>query len=134
MLSMISFWTSIWSRLIDSLKRMTAVLVWDENSSGWVETCFTSACRVTAQYPSSWKPEMPAGCAHHQTGAVCRIWANSGCGTRAWSRSGSVKSNPAGRWGQSFGSFNVNSRVSRRGPAAVPRAPISDDPSELTES
>ncbi len=49
MFSMISFWTSIWSRLIDSLKRMTAVLVWDENSSGCVETYLTSACRVTTQ-------------------------------------------------------------------------------------
>lgn len=49
MFSMISFWTSIWSRLIDSLKRITAVLVLDENSSGWVETYLTSACRVTTQ-------------------------------------------------------------------------------------
>lgn len=49
MFSMISFWTSIWSRLIDSLKRITAVLVFDENSSGWVETYLTSVCRVTTQ-------------------------------------------------------------------------------------
>ncbi|CAM5596382.1 hypothetical protein SGRI78S_07136 [Streptomyces griseus subsp. griseus] len=43
MFSMISFWTSIWSRLIVSLKRMTAVLVFEENSSGCVETYLTSA-------------------------------------------------------------------------------------------
>lgn len=49
MFSMISFWTSIWSRLIVSLKRMTAVLVLEEKSSGWVETYLTSSWRVTAQ-------------------------------------------------------------------------------------
>ncbi|CAO0835030.1 hypothetical protein SMICM17S_05424 [Streptomyces microflavus] len=103
MLSMMSFWTSIWSRLIVSLKRMTAVLVFEENNSGCVETYLTSAWRVTAQYPESPKPEMLVGWVHHQTGAVCRIRANSGCGTRACRRSGSVKSNPSGRWGQRMG-------------------------------
>lgn len=49
MLSMISFWTSIWSRPIVSLKRMTAVLRLEENNSGCVDTYLTSACRVTAQ-------------------------------------------------------------------------------------
>ena len=49
MFSMISFWASIWSRLMCSLKRMIAVLVLEENSSGCVETYLTSACRVTAQ-------------------------------------------------------------------------------------
>lgn len=44
------------------------------------------------------------GWVHHQTGEVSRIRANSGCGTRDWSRSGSVKSNPSGRWGQGIGS------------------------------
>lgn len=49
MLSMISRWASIASRLIDWLKRITAVLVCEEKSSGCVETYLTSAWRVTAQ-------------------------------------------------------------------------------------
>lgn len=103
MLSMISFWTSIWSRVMCSLKRMTAVFSFEENNSGCVETYLTSAWRVTAQYPPSAKPVMPGGWGHHQTGAVCRSWVNSGKGTRSRSRSGSVASNPSGRWGQGIG-------------------------------
>lgn len=103
MLSMISFWTSIWSRVMCSLKRMTAVFSFEENSSGWVETYLTSAWRVTAQYPSSAKPVTPGGWGHHQTGAVCRSRVNSGKGMRSRSRSGSVASNPSGRWGQGIG-------------------------------
>lgn len=49
MLSMISRWTSIWSRVMFWLKRMTAVLVVEENNSGCVETYLTSAWRVTTQ-------------------------------------------------------------------------------------
>jgi len=47
--SMISRWTSICSRWMCSLKRMTAVLRNEEKISGCVETYLTSACRVTAQ-------------------------------------------------------------------------------------
>lgn len=99
-LSMISFWTSICSRPMRSLKRMTAVFSWEENNSGYVETYLTSAWRVTAQHPSSSKPVVPRGWGHHQTGAVRRSSANSGSGTRPRSRSGSVASKPSGRWGR----------------------------------
>lgn len=65
-----------------SLKRMIAVLRYDENNSGCVETYLTSACRVTAQYPSSWKPATLARCGTQQTGSTRRSSANSGRGTR----------------------------------------------------
>ncbi|GAA3065877.1 hypothetical protein GCM10020000_57230 [Streptomyces olivoverticillatus] len=61
-----------------------AVLTEEEKVSGRVETSRTSACRVTAQYPSSSKPAMPRGWPTHHTGAVCRSRANSGSGTRCW--------------------------------------------------
>ena len=40
-----------------------------------------SACRVTAQYPSSSNPAEPRRCATHQTGAARRSSASSSAGT-----------------------------------------------------
>ncbi|CAM5602483.1 hypothetical protein SALBM311S_07767 [Streptomyces alboniger] len=103
MLSRISRWASIASRSMCSLKRMIAVLRYEEKISGCVETYLTSACRVTAQYPSSWNPARLLGWGIQRTGSARRSSANSGRGTRCCSRSGSVKSNPSGKAGQGMG-------------------------------
>src|SRR3954447_26695875 len=103
MLSRISRCASMASRSMCSLKRMIAVLRYDEKISGWVETYLTSACRVTAQYPSSWKPATFPGWGIQRTGSARRSSANSGSGTRLCSRSGSVKSNPSGSAGHDIG-------------------------------
>lgn len=42
MFSMISFCTSIWSRVMDALKRMIEVLRFAEKMSGFVDTSLTS--------------------------------------------------------------------------------------------
>jgi hypothetical protein len=50
--------------------------------SGVLETDWMSACRVTAQYPSSSNPAEPRRCVTHQTGAARRSSASSRAGTR----------------------------------------------------
>ena len=71
----------------------------EEYTSGVFEMARMSACRVTAQYPSSSNPAEPRRCATHQTGAARRSSASSSAGTLITPMSGSVKSKPGGMSG-----------------------------------
>ena len=81
MLSRMNRCISIDSRGMPSANRISAVFSQDEYTSGVLETVMMSACRVTAQYPSSSNPADPRRCATHQTGAARRSSASSRAGT-----------------------------------------------------
>ncbi|SLH87545.1 Uncharacterised protein [Mycobacteroides abscessus subsp. abscessus] len=75
--------SSICSREMSSLKRGMAVFSKLENTSLRRDTSLMSACLLTTQNPSSWKPPTSGGWGFHQMGAVRRSSANSSTGTRS---------------------------------------------------